>query len=882
MWRRYVDIAPPAYIQQLFKPSKLIKYSLISQCICFVIVQPVLAAPSELKTEIQQKISEIVSHYPEEIWNTDGYNIEFLDYKIISLPFSDHILQEQGIDVESTSLVYSGYQAVISAPSTNTDYSHHRTNVIFNFTGETNFSFDNLKVIYKEKDSQFTSGGGNPIVFSVNKDELGGSSDKATITGNNIEAFLKGEAGRFVFVEKGASLEFSSNNLFLGASTNTNADLIMFDIAGTANLGVTNDLIGIVDKSDSSHVIGVQAKNGGNVTLNSKNALFINKSDVQNSFGLYAFGSSSSIKTGENSEALILQGFQKGVFLDYNSSLTSSAEIIGVLDSDIGIHLQNASAELDIKKLYIDSKSTGIYSDWNGEVGITTEQLQIKSDIYAIDNSEGYIDITAKSSHITGAISNSYGTTTIDFGQNAYFKGLTFNYNKGGEYCGDMNFTFGENSLWDVSYDKSSLNPDYGMNYINSLNLNSATINLASAENTSNFLKVDKLKGTGSFNLLINTDSHKSTEIHSGTDSEGVFNISVELAQGSFDQIGNNGILFATDQSGKVQYLPVSSITDAGLTLSTPELVSEDNSGFTEWYISRINHEEGPTPSAMLDGFQNNYLFWRTLTDSTKERFGQLRHGQSAGVWGRVTAGSLSQGDLTNDYQTYRLGADTSIQPGLSLGAMFEIHEGDLDTSNGKGDMQAITAAIYGLYVSPSGYYADAGFRFGVMDYEYKNTALLYDEYDYNSSAVGAWLEVGKEWTFANNYTLTPHLAVNFGRFGTEHFTSDNGLKAKVDSVNSVIFTVGTDVGYKTETFEVSAVADLMTEVAGSQDIRISHNESSLTRSADYSDTWMEFGLSASYRPTDDTLLWVNGRRSAFADLDNDWRINAGIRWSFY
>lgn len=299
-------------------------------------------------------------------------------------------------------------------------------------------------------------------------------------------------------------------------------------------------------------------------------------------------------------------------------------------------------------------------------------------------------------------------------------------------------------------------------------------------------------------------------------------------------------------------------------------------------FFSQVIETPGPTPTAMLDGFQNNYLFWRTLTDSTKERFGQLRHGQSAGVWGRVTTGSLSQGDLTNNYQTYRLGADTSIQPGLSLGAMFEIHEGDLDTSNGKGDMQAITAAIYGLYVSPSGYYADAGFRFGVMDYEYKNTALLYDEYDYNSSAVGAWLEVGKEWALANNYTLTPHLAVNFGRFGTEHFTSDNGLKAKVDSVNSVIFTVGTDVGYKTETFEVSAVADLMTEVAGSQDIRISHNAASLTRSADYSDTWMEFGLSASYRPTDETLLWVNGRRSAFADLDNDWRINAGVRWSFY
>ena len=828
--------------------SKLNRLSFLVQCVIFTLGSVTCASASNLKLDFENQIEGVSSNFPN-IENTEGYTAEHL-------PYADgKWLREQAIEVDNKVLEYSGKSAVISSSPTETEPLHHRTQEIFNFLGETSLDFESLKVIFDQTYNEYTSGGEvNPTIFSVNKDELGGTPDETIITGQRLEVLLKEKGGRFFFVEKGSTLNLDTKDIFLEAKVNDSTGVSFFLIDGYASI-TSDQLVGIIGPETLGNVDGILLRNGADIDINSSNLVFINQSQtISKGINTY-FNSSITLSDRTN---LVFKGFEETITLNSSSSLSGSPQSIGIMDTSLGLKIDYGSrVQVDTDKLYIDSSDLAI-------------------------DSYGDVSVKAMNSYIAGKLSNDGGVFELDFGQNSYFSGQTFNYDFGGGYCGEINLTFGQGSRWDISYDEKDLNSINGMNHLTSLNLTYATVNLASAENTDNFLKVDKLKGTGNFNLLINTDSHKSTEIHSGTDSEGVFNISVELAQGSLDQIGNDGILFATDQSGKVQYQPVSSITDAGLTLSTPELVSEDNSGFTEWYISRINNEEGPTPSAMLDGFQNNYLFWRTLTDSTKERFGQLRHGQSAGVWGRVTAGSLSQGDLTNDYQTYRLGADTSIQPGLSLGAMFEIHEGDLDTSNGKGDMQAITAAIYGLCVSPSGYYADAGFRFGVMDYEYKNTALLYDEYDYNSSAVGAWLEVGKEWAFANNYTLTPHLAINFGRFGTEHFTSDNGLKAKVDSVNSVIFTVGTDVGYKTETFEVSAVADLMTEVAGSQDIRISHNEASLTRSADYSDTWMEFGLSASYRPTDDTLLWVNGRRSAFADLDNDWRINAGVRWSFY
>lgn len=651
--------------------------------------------------------------------------------------------------------------------------------------------------------------------------------------------------------------------------------------------------------------VGLMAESSSNIQLEASNLIIQNNN---NSGDIAVSIAESDGKITANS--ILLENYETGISANRTDPTRhrpvveiSATENLVLSNVSYGLNttdssLSVTSGNLSILGLKTNSNNTaGILADKGSTVNITNSggqlnierfkdaivldgsDLTIKSSSLHIQTENGYVlqgtndasatIVSTEKSQVIGDIESSNSELSISLGNQSFFKGAAKQVEKG-----TIDLSLGNESNWNIT--------DYSS--VNNLNLNNSNILITTVGSLTNpSLSVSALSGESNTFILNNDATLNSVSfIELGKDSQGGTH-KIQLSQ-SIDkaELGSVKIQFATDKSKEILFEASQSITDAGLFVITPEITSSQSVNGNDWFITNIKEDPAPTPTAMLDGFQNNYLFWRTLTDSTKERFGQLRHGQSAGVWGRVTAGSLSQGDLTNDYQTYRLGADTSIQPGLSLGAMFEIHEGDLDTSNGKGDMQAITAAIYGLYVSPSGYYADAGFRFGVMDYEYKNTALLYDEYDYNSSAVGAWLEVGKEWAFANNYTLTPHLAVNFGRFGTEHFTSDNGLKAKVDSVNSVIFTVGTDVGYKTETFEVSAVADLMTEVAGSQDIRISHNAASLTRSADYSDTWMEFGLSASYRPTDETLLWVNGRRSAFADLDNDWRINAGVRWSFY
>lgn len=534
----------------------------------------------------------------------------------------------------------------------------------------------------------------------------------------------------------------------------------------------------------------------------------------------------------------------------------------------------NKGATINESEFVVNANSLlmGNISSINSEVNITTSDFQAlttketDSALSFSDHSNGQIKSTGKSI-VKGNIYVSDSTVDISLGAQSEFSGKTILGSKNSI----LNLTLGDNSYWGNSGDSA----------LTTLTASASTISFSTiGSSQAPNLFIGALDGANNeFALKLDASNAQSSFIQLGDQSKsGKQFISL---QDSLTPTEDLKIHFANDLSGNVTFEGVATLTEAGLLITTPNLVSQNTGNGKDWFITAVKNDPAPTPIGMIDGFQNNYLFWRTLTDTTKERFGQLRHGEASGAWGRITAGSLSEGDLTNDYQTYRLGADTSIDSGLTLGATLEIHQGELDTSNGSGDMKAYTGGLYGLMVTPTGYYADAGIRFGVMDYEYANSAMLADRYDYKATALGAWLEMGKEWTLAQNYTITPHVAVNYGHFGTEDFKTRNGLNAKVDSVDSVIFTAGTDIGYKTDTFEITAVADVMTEVAGKQDIRVSHEDASLSHKADYSDTWMEFGLSAGYRPTDNTQFWLNARRSAFAQVDNDWRINAGVRWSF-
>ncbi len=513
------------------------------------------------------------------------------------------------------------------------------------------------------------------------------------------------------------------------------------------------------------------------------------------------------------------------------------------------IESENSNLTINAETAYIrpDAKGKAVSARNQAAVSISTSgQALVYGDLEAVDSK-----------------------LDMKLGVDSVFEGKTVNSGDG-----SLNMTLGDGSAW------------YVVAGSNATTLTGAGANLifdeqGTAESPS--IHIDGVKGSGvTFVLAANDGLLQTSFLDLGTDStEGSHTVEVTLpsppAEGE-----DIKVQFATDASGKLAFEAGNSISDAGLWITTPELESRANkTGGKDWFITNITADPAPTPISMIDGLQSNYFFWRSMYDSTRERFGELRKGVDAGLWGRITAGSLSYGSIDTTYQTYRLGLDAAITENIRTGFMIERYEGNLKGNGGKGDMGATTVALYGLYISPEGYYADAGVRFGLMDYDYANNSLLPDAYDYQTSAVSGWLEVGKDFSLSKNFFVNPHVAFAYGRLSSEDFTTRNGLSATTDAVDSAIFTLGTDFGLRNETLEVAFTADFMHEALGDQTITVQGLESSLTEEISYSDSWAEYGLSFAYRPEDTLNVWLNLRRSAFSEVDRDWRINAGLRWSY-
>lgn len=769
-------------------------------------------------------------------------------------------------------------------------------------TGTITLSGENIVAGFKQGSvgSTFTGSPVRDSVFYLNGDS------KATIGGETTEilAAINGDNG-FFFQAGGRedlnqSLDFSATSktiyIYGRDSNDSNGiyavhqilDKIVFT---TDNLIIDNVKNAIVVNDSNVNINAGQSILNGDIAVYSQALPIEEKSQLTisgNSFiqqGDIDISGNSTLNINA-SEVHLSGGQDSGLnSMTVNSgTLTLSAKNLYV--NAISTLSGNSSDKplTDVLKLSGSKAEAKLIADNSHFVGnITNSGISSTLDITFGSNSSLTGDLTTSStgtsilslgssSRYSGTLISKGGTTTLSLGDSSTFTGTT--QLEGGS----LSLSLGKSAQW-LSEGPSSLTQ---------LTLTEdATISLQeipSSTSETSSLSVEHLVGSeGVFNLAGDAETLTVSTIELGADSEAGEHFVGLQSTDSFADKEEFNIFFAHDESGNVVFKPTETLTEAGLFIQTPELTSLPNAeDGNDWFISNVSDKPGPTPESVYDNLANSYLLWRSFVDSTKERFGELREGAQSGVWGRVTAGSLSNGSLRNQYQSYRLGIDTQLDDRFSLGVMIEHHVGDIDGENGTGDMYATTGALYALFASDSGWYADGGLRFGEMKYEYTNEAMAFDKYDFKSRALGAWFESGFEIPVSGPVSITPHVGVQYGNFGSEHFTTNNGLATEIDPYSSLIWTLGADVAYKTDWMRFVASADVRTEECASVSTRIANGETVLTGDKDWSDTWIDFGVSAIVRPTDKSQLWLNFTRSAFADLEEEWRVNAGARYLFW
>lgn len=743
--------------------------------------------------------------------------------------------------------------------------NRHENSIIYN-TGTLNILASQIVAGYKQGSEESINNAPPDIVLPIKNSVFYLTDGKVNLGDENTEllAAINGDNGFYIASAfSGFSLSAQANTIYIYGRDRYSSVGIYASSAKSDSTFTTDNLIidnvadAIVVSSNAITINAIHSRINGNIDVCDSAELIVKGNNfIQN--GLISASSNSTLEI-----------VAKNLYINSTSTLDSNDPNDSLPDV------------LKVSDLYAEAKLTANNANFVGN--ITNSGLHSKVNIAFGSNSSITGDVTTSSlgtstlslgsnSLYLGTLISKEGTTSLSLGDSSTFNGSTQ------LSAGNLSLTLGNNAQWLADKSSSLTNLTLG---------ESATVSLQTipaADEESATLSIKQLVGSeGIFNLAADAESLTVSTIELGETSEAGEHFVGLHSTDSFTDKEEFNIFFAHDDSGNVVFKPTETLTEAGLLVQSPELTAlADAEGGNDWFITKVSDKPGPTPESVYDNLANSYLLWRSFVDSTKERFGELREGAQSGVWGRVTAGSLSNGSLRNQYQSYRLGMDAQLDDRFSLGVMIEHHVGDIDGQNGKGDMYASSGALYALFASDSGWYADGGLRFGEMKYEYTNEAMAFDKYDFKSRAFGAWFESGFEIPVAGPVSITPHVGIQYGNFESERFNTRNGLAAEIDPYSSLIWTLGADVAYKTDWVRLIASADVRTEECASVSTRISNGDTVLNGEKNWSDTWVDFGVSAIVHPTDKSQLWLNFTRSAFADLEEEWRINAGARYLFW
>ena len=318
--------------------------------------------------------------------------------------------------------------------------------------------------------------------------------------------------------------------------------------------------------------------------------------------------------------------------------------------------------------------------------------------------------------------------------------------------------------------------------------------------------------------------------------------------------------------------------------------------GTTAGELAAINMEEGLIAGAVTNGVQKvNTVLADTLEQATaaplavnrilmndvRKRMGDLRSDKNeSGVWMRWDGGKLSgDGGLTNNFNTIQIGGDTKVAKNCRFGVAGSFTHGDIDQSNGGGEMESYTFAAYGTWMAENGMFADVIARVGFTNSELQvkgSTA------DLDNEALSLSAEYGWRLPVCDQFFLEPQVELTYTHVTGADFTIKSA-KYDVDSVDSVIGRAGLVAGWNlpNDRGNLYARASVVHEFLGDSKISATNNGGYAAHELDGNDTWLEYGIGANVKLTDKTYIWADVERTEGADLDEKWRGTVGIRYSF-
>lgn len=347
-----------------------------------------------------------------------------------------------------------------------------------------------------------------------------------------------------------------------------------------------------------------------------------------------------------------------------------------------------------------------------------------------------------------------------------------------------------------------------------------------------------------------------------------------------------------------------------GLTSSSAGLKTEalsfkrDGRGYFDYTPAKPNKPEIETGdyetsimSSTRSALTSSILVWRNDMNDMYKRMGDLRIGAESGLWARVYGGRISydanNAYMKNSYWAAQVGMDKRLASGWHVGGAFGYNDGSATYRyGGKGDPKLYTLAAYATRVSEDGQYVDIVAKVGKLS----NKFTAYNKYDapalrnyvegkYDTYGYGISAEYGKKIRMGKGF-ITPQAELTWSRLSSDSFAaaapSGESMRVNQSSVNSLIGRLGVVAGVESDKGNFYAKASLFHEFDGDGHILFSEPGKTGKRSSfSLKDTWAEIALGGNYYLSPRSMIYADFTKSFGGDYKVDWRINAGIRFSF-
>ena len=347
-----------------------------------------------------------------------------------------------------------------------------------------------------------------------------------------------------------------------------------------------------------------------------------------------------------------------------------------------------------------------------------------------------------------------------------------------------------------------------------------------------------------------------------------------------------------------------------GLTSSSAGLKTEalsfkrDGQGYFDYTPAKPDKPEIETGdyetsimSSTRSALTSSILVWRNDMNDMYKRMGDLRIGAESGLWARVYGGRISydanNAYMKNSYWAAQVGMDKRLASGWHVGGAFGYNDGSATYRyGGKGDPKLYTLAAYATRVSEDGQYVDIVAKVGKLS----NKFTAYNKYDapalrnyvegkYDTYGYGISAEYGKKIRMGKGF-ITPQAELTWSRLSSDSFDaaapSGESMRVNQSSVNSLIGRLGVVAGVESDKGNFYAKASLFHEFDGDGHILFTEPGKTGKRSSfSLKDTWVEIALGGNYYLSPRSMIYADFTKSFGGDYKVDWRINAGIRFSF-